>query len=43
MYDDVRWPSVQFGSEISLNDTNEYQHSVLILLILNGKRCEDIK
>jgi hypothetical protein len=22
MYDDVRWHSVQFGSEISLNDAN---------------------
>jgi hypothetical protein len=25
---------------ISMNDTNEYQHNVLIL---NGKCCEDIK
>jgi hypothetical protein len=29
-----------FNLEISLNDTNEYQHNVLIL---NGKCCEDIK
>ena len=28
-----------FDSEISMNDTNEYQHNVLIL---SGKCCEDI-
>jgi hypothetical protein len=29
-----------FDLEIILNDTNEYQHNVLIL---NSKCCEDIK
>ena len=46
MSDDVEFGSdicpmtFSFDSEISLNDTNEYQHNVLIL---NGKCCEDIK
>jgi hypothetical protein len=33
-------PQLSFDLEISLNDTNEYQHNVLNL---NGKCCEDIK
>jgi hypothetical protein len=37
MSDDLQF---SFDLEISLNDTNEYQHNVLIL---NGKCCEDIK
>jgi hypothetical protein len=37
MSDDLQF---SFDSEISLNDTNEYQHNVLIL---NSKCCEDIK
>ena len=44
MSDDVEFAGsdlqFSFDSEISLNDTNEYQHNVLIL---NGKCCEDIK
>jgi hypothetical protein len=36
MSDDLQF---SFDSEISLNDTNKYQHNVLIL---NGKCCEDI-
>jgi hypothetical protein len=44
MSDDVQFASdicpLNFSSVSSLNDTNEYQHNVLIL---NGKCCEDIK
>jgi hypothetical protein len=47
MSDDVVWVGhmsddlqFSFDLEISLNDTNEYQHNVLIL---NGKCYEDIK
>jgi hypothetical protein len=37
MADDLQF---SFDSEKSLNDTDEYQHNVLIL---NGECCEDIK
>ena len=37
MSDDLQ---LSFDLEISLNDTKEYQHNVLIP---NGKCCEDIK
>ena len=37
MSDDLQFSLTR---KLSLNDTNEYQHNVLIL---NGKCCEDIK